>query len=475
MRFAGWLALAVWVAACSSSGPVSYVGDDTGLGDGGTEVAADVLDEEDETAADLLEDAPTEMTELDGADLPDEGTEGPDTLADTAPEDLAAETGGDGGPEEVVPEPLFDVELLEANEDAPWASVRLYSVDHPALGADKFIEKIAHSDPKLAALFGGQTEPSADRFLLHVGPGCTAAPDRAVFLVHGAGGNADLVFVDPDLMGKGLAPRLMDEGLCVFAITFPHPFGNNFNQAIQLAAAMEQARLLAGVERLDLVTHSKGGIVALTYAAGFAQKELGVDYAGDVDRLFLLGVPMAGTDFSFRHPAFNYPVDLYNLTMPSSWDKILEWGVWKDLYNESIYGGAFDGVLQTLAAWDEVYALSVFEQDWYTTYYGGDGFVSHSLGIAKAMEMGGNFMAKLRQHTLPESVGAVVVSGGSALIGGVVWEGTGPSDGLVFEDSAQDKTMLTTVVGEKHFALLNHWDLVAASSAQDWVVQELQK
>lgn len=357
---------------------------------------------------------------------------------------------------------------------APFAACLLLSVEHPGLVAEKFVEKTAQSDPKIASLFDGQTKPGPDRFVLHVGTGCgnDGQPSGAVMLVHGAGSNAVQSFVEPSFLGTGLYKTLTDAGHCVFAVTFPHPFGNNFNQAIELAAALEQARLLSGLAGLDVVAHSKGGMVAVTLASGFGE-EVGLEFQGDIDRLLLLGAPLGGMDFSFRHPAFNFPAEYLQLSMPSSWDKVLEWGVWKDTYADSIYGGAFDGLLQLQAAWDEVYALSMIEQDWYTTYYGGQGFVSHSLGIAAAIDLGGNFMANLKTHDVPAAIPVYLASGGNPIVNGATWEATGPSDGLVFRKSAEDASMLPGLVETKHFPLLNHWDLVSAGTAQEWVVERI--
>jgi pimeloyl-ACP methyl ester carboxylesterase len=427
--------------------------------------------------------APEALSELAGGDqaMPDANGEtsagealGPELSGGDADGAPSEETGADV---EFPPDKVFDSQLEGSSEMAPWAENRLYSVSHPALTGDKFIAKIALGDPDLAALFGGETEPDSSLFVLHVGPGCApgSGGDRPVLLVHGAGAHAQSTFVNPGILpGGGLAPKLIGQGRCVFAVTFPHPFGNNFNQAVQLAAAMEEARLAAGTDRLDVVAHSKGGLAACVLASGMAES-LGLEYQGDMARLVLLGVPLRGLDFSFRHPNANYSAEIFQLPMPTSWDKILEYGVFKDIYDQSIYGGAFDGVLQATAAWDDEYPLSMLETDWWTTYYGGQGFLSHSLGIAKAIEMGGGFIAKLNAHQVPDSVEVSIGSGGSSLVNGVAWETAGPSDGMVFRQSAEAAEMIGNLSGTKHFALLNHWDLVSSAAAQDWVVEILEK
>ena len=464
------------MTGCNSSGPVKYQGTDArdvGRPADAVEPEASGLDDE-IGAVDLVSDEDVEGGAIDAADdfrIPD----GEVGAIDLVPETQELEIGP--ADTEVELGPVFDTTLVQDVDHDPWAQNLLFSVDHPGLTADKFIDKTGKNSPAIAALFGGETEPDADKFVLHVSNnacGQDLPPGKVVFLVHGAGGDADQVWVKPSLMGNtGLVNSLGPKGYCIFAITFPHAFGNNFNQAIQLAAALEQARLIAGVEQMTVIAHSKGGIGAVTYVSGFGEK-VGLEYQGDVDRLVLLGVPLGGMDFSFRHPNFNYPVDLMNLSMPSAWDKILEWGTWKDIYDESIYGGAFDGSLQLTAAFDEEFPLSALEQDWYTTYYGGQGLVSHSLGIAKAIEMSSNFMADFKQQVVTAEVEVFVASGGNPVMNGVPWETSGPSDGLVFQASAQSTGMFENVVETKHFLLLNHWDLVASPIAQDWVLEILQ-
>ncbi len=44
---------------------------------------------------------------------------------------------------------------------------------------------------------------------------------------------------------------------------------------------------------------------------------------------------------------------------------------------------------------------------------------------------------------------------------------------MVFEASAQDETMLTTVAASEHFSLSNHWDLLSSSMVRSWLEEEL--
>ncbi len=311
--------------------------------------------------------------------------------------------------------PVDDLTTKQRPTTEPWQSIELLEFTHSALSGEKFTEKTKQNDAVVAGWFDGKNAPNSGSVVLHVGPGCGDA-QSAVLLVHGAGSNANQSFVDPDMLEGGLASKWIEEGRCVFAVTFPHPFGDNHNQAVQLAAALYRIRVLTGLQKIHVVAHSKGGIVALAYATNF-MAENGLTYQNDMQSLNLIAVPMGGLDFTFRHPAFAYPADLLGLYMPSPWDKILQWGQWKDILEDSIYGGAFDGVLQLTVAWDEEYAVGMVEQDYYTTYYGGTGFVSHSLGITEAINLSGNFMEHLRAGKTPVDLPCRIASGGLQTVG----------------------------------------------------------
>ena len=371
-------------------------------------------------------------------------------------------------------EPAYEVSVASTHQLDPWLEVHHLVVDHAALRDNATIDKTAQTDPRIIGAFDGDDRPGPGHFLLHVSKACggKVLPGRTVLLVPGAGSDAQRSFVEASLLFEGMAPALDAAGYCVLAITFAHPFGDNRNQAVVVAAALEQGRIMTGDDRLQVVAHSKGGIVAVTYASGLLAAE-GVAFAEDIGRLFLLGTPLRGMDFPFRHPNFNYPADLYALPMPGSWDQILEWGAWKDITEESIYGPAFLGPAQLLAPLDEEYPLSQLEQDWYTTWFGGTGLISHSLGIAEAITMSGSYMEALRTKTLPDTVETFLVAGANPLVNGVAWETAGPSDGVVFVSSATDETVSAGTVESETFAALNHWDLVYAPQVRGWIVDRL--
>jgi len=59
----------------------------------------------------------------------------------------------------------------------------------------------------------------------------------------------------------GLQQQLVELGYRVFAITFSHPHGDNYIQAQQLADAVQQVCSRCGVQKVDLVVHSKEALL----------------------------------------------------------------------------------------------------------------------------------------------------------------------------------------------------------------------
>lgn len=488
MRTSAALVLAV-VVGCGSSPVTGEAGaDSAGPGyTGSTQDAAEAgdahsglpdapsggLDGQSDAPSGAVDGGPdaTPGTDATGADaVVDAGAD--TTVGDTGGQGTDAATSGDSASDGSGPAPTYVVTLAGSSAFDPWEEVRHVVVDHPGLVDQTHTERTRYTDSRIVDAFGS-AEPAPGHLLLHISPGCSGAePGRVVVLVPGAGSDAQLSWADPPWLGVGLADTLIADGFCVVALTFSHPFGENLNQAIALAAAVEQVRLLTGVPEVSVVGHSKGGVVALAYVSGLAE-ERGAPFEGDVERLVLLATPIGGTDWSFRHPAFNLPADVWGLPMPGSWDKILEWGLWTDALADSIYGPAFVGVAQLTARWDSVHPLSMVEQDWYTTYEGGWGFVSHSLGIDAAIELGGDFMARLHEHQVPGSIAVSIGAGATPLVSGVALETTGPSDGLVFLQSATQTDLFASPPEVEVLVPLNHWDLVASEAAHAWVHSRL--
>lgn len=190
----------------------------------------------------------------------------------------------------------------------------------------------------------------------------------------------------------------------------------------------------------------------------------------------------------------------------------------------------FPGHRQILARWDGVYALPgeqtwmgvyALQPDWMTTYYGGLGFQSWSEGIDEAIDAGGGLIAALHDRGVDPGIALFLLAGEnplmpngaedwlaesfdaawldlygqalddwSGLVADAVGNGlddvgitegevqgiaggdlvlgdiSGPSDGLVFVDSATDAAALTgrgAVVVETRTVNLSHIDLLYAS------------
>lgn len=437
-----------------------------GVGDDGLD---DGLDDADGVAA--ADSVPSPDSVGDGAAYDD--VVRADAAQDAAQDDSGAPPDGGADADAAGTAGIFAITVEATLDGGLWDQVERLRFDHDALAPETYIAKTRQRDEAVIAAFGGDAAPPPERFLLHAAAGWDTAVGVPVLLVHGAGSHATESFADPDPAGfrPGMAAALAEDGRPVFAVTFPARFGDNVNQALELAAALQRVREKTGAARVDVVAHSKGGVVLLAYLGGLLASR-GVPYQADVRRVILAGAPMGGTDFSFRHPNFNYSSAVWGLELPSSWDQLLLLGVWQDRLEESIYGGAYQGLVQTLVRWDDVHALSMLEQDWYTTYEGGYGFVSHSLGIDAAIEMGDQFMARLRASALPAGLPVALLVGSGSLVNGVPWETTGPSDGLVFVASAADTEWLEgagAVVTGELLLDVNHWELLYAAEAIEWI------
>lgn len=399
--------------------------------------------------------------------------------------------------------------------------------------SEAFNQGIAWADtdttPWIRTCFASATPPSST-FLLHVGLNAAIAEGTPILLVHGAGDNGSRGFVT-------LATKLDRLRRPVFALTFAHPHGDMFQQAEIVADAIAVIRERTGAAQVDLVGHSKGGVAAVLYASHTADQDWGrpdyeqhgTPYRGDVRKLVLAATPLGGVDTSFRWSSTNFlALDPVTTVGPSSWDRYYPLGTGNLLVFDDLSDGdlmpagldVFPGQRQLLArqdaplpgsqAWLGTYAL---QQDWYTTYEGGLGFVSRSPGIDDAVAAGGDLVAKLTTAGVDPDVAVYLLAGTNPLMpnadaalaelfgdamtrqdyadlvadiddhgvplaadadeldgldsGAVVLgEVTGISDGLVFLDSATKAAAVdargATIV-ETYTADLSHLDLLYAS------------
>jgi hypothetical protein len=125
-----------------------------------------------------------------------------------------------------------------------------------------------------------------------------------------------------------------------------------------------------------------------------------------------------------------------------------------------------------LARWDGVYGVNTSTQDWYTTYYGGQGFYTSGPGIQAAIDAG-SLIAAIHAAPTPAAVPVYLLAGGSATIVGIWNETRGPSDGVVFVNSALDTTGVTTVGATTLVASANHlqlgWATAVMATVAGWL------
>jgi triacylglycerol lipase len=289
--------------------------------------------------------------------------------------------------------------------------------------------------PHSAQLFGDPT-PHSRTFLLHFAPGwSTAQAATPTLLVPGATSSAS------GTLGL-LALHLAGQGRAVFALSFAHPHGDCFQQAEQVANAIERIRELTGAEQVDLVGHSKGGIAAAVYTShvtgrswgdagsrGEVYTTHGTPYRGDVRRLIAAGSPLGGLDTSFRWTS-NHLVTAAGdpPPVPSAWQRYYPLGtasvlVYDELTAVDLWpedGDPYPGQAQLLRAWDDEHPLPgsraelgayAVQVDWLTTYYGGFGFWSWGPGLEDAADAGGRLVDQLEGAGVDPDVEVAVLYG----------------------------------------------------------------
>jgi len=378
----------------------------------------------------------------------------------------------------------FDGKPLLVTASGDWPRVELHEDRSPVFGREPFAAAARQDEAEIIAAFAGETEPPSARFLLHGAPGHDRPDDGRppVLLVHGAVVDATTAFGAASFKGRGgvgLAARLARSGRRVFAITFAHPHGCNFLWSEQVANAIARIRTLTGAKAVDVVAHSKGGIAARLYASDLRKPGL-TRFRGDIRRLVLAGVPNAGLDVAFAYPNLGYWVIHHRASAPVVWTDALCYGAWRDLRADSLYaapagGGAFPGQAQMLARFDSVYGLfegDPAQRDVETTYRGGRGKVSVSLGIGRAIEDGGGLVAKLEKTGVDRRVEVALLAGSKPHLMGFVGERRGPSDGLVLVRSALSTDGIARSgarVLRRDVLHLSHVELACAEPALAWI------
>ncbi|MDD4801532.1 MAG: alpha/beta fold hydrolase [Syntrophomonas sp.] len=321
----------------------------------------------------------------------------------------------------------------------------------------------------------GTSRPGADKYLLHFAPGWKSNPNQnPVILIHGAGLDATSFTNLYNLGFEGIQQQLVSLGYRVFALTFSHSHGDNFIQAEQLADAILRVKNLCKVQKVDIVAHSKGGVATRIYISNMST----TPYRGDVRKYIMLGTPNLGVDFAFRNPALSYPIYLSESNGVIAWDKMNCLNIMIDTADRAIYAdGTFPGQSQMLHRWDDQYPLDITQPDWWTTYYGGSGFVSHSRGIEIAIADGGDLIAKLEKKAIEPEIEISVLAGDNHMFGLIPGESAGSSDGLVFVDSVFNTDAMLSKgakLSVKTTLQVNHMELLFSPQVVHWVSQQLE-
>lgn len=319
--------------------------------------------------------------------------------------------------------------------------------------------------------FGGDGSPHSSKFLMYYAPGWNSNPKATpVLLVHGANQDADLAWADPNEAGpygcgryscpsSGLMQQLVNDGYKVFAVNFPHKNGDGYFWSEQIADAIKVVKARTGALKVDVVAWSKAASNARMYVSS-VRKSWGTAYQGDVRKLILLGSANNGIDLSFRH-GWTFSLTIYPecggvINGPSPHDRLVCYGLWRN-GDEWTYDSAyFPGSKQLLKRWDGVYGLPTYEQDWYTTYYGGYGYYTRGDGIQPLLSA--SLVDTIRYAPSASGVSVYNLCGNQNDIALLHNEHTGPSDGVVFISSCLDNVGVTSYGGGATVSV-NHLEL----------------
>lgn len=377
-----------------------------------------------------------------------------------------------------------DVEVQGRFATSTWAwTERLFDSD-PHFKQQNFHPRGHQAGAEVVAAFGSDTPHSGNVLLHYAGAPPAGVPHQKhpVVLVHGANKNGDFWW-DPEENGsqKGLPQKLRAEGFDVYAVSFAHPHDDNFFEAEQLSNSIKRVKQLTGADQVDLVAHSKGGPPARSYVSDF-RKPWMTPYGNDVHRLVLVAAPNGGIDSSFRNSSSNLALAGWSksplLNAPMSWDSMRYFGtVPVDTTDKAFDASGKDywpGQDQILGKWDNKFPLPMWQQDWWTTYHGGTGFVSHSKGIDYYIKQGENYIAGMNDKKISPEVQVAVLAGDNPNLPGILNEYTGPSDGLLFIDSALHVPNTPNVM-TKQVLHLNHKSLVSDEKGQTWISDTLKR
>jgi hypothetical protein len=367
-----------------------------------------------------------------------------------------------------------------------WDSVELWRDTDTAWPAEHYLPDGRQDQTGEVATLFGSAEPPGSEFLLYRAPGWNTNSGPPVLLVMGANDDVDREYSDPAAGGAGscgvlvcpstgLMQHLAGAGYRVFAVDFADTQGDNYEWAQAISDALSRVTAETGTTTADLVAWSKGAFAARMYVAGVAPS-WGRGYQGNVSKLVLIGNPNGGLDYTFAHGTEGNPL-IYpecggSLNGPSPSQSYTCFLVRYAEPNLSIDSNYFTGQRQMLARWDGTYGVDETQDDWYTTYYGGTGFVSTSNGIQYAIAHG-SLVSTIQGTPVPASVPTYLLCGGAPTLIGFYDEARGPSDGVLFDRSCEATTgignvaAVTMIAGDNHLML--GWEATAENTISNWL------
>ncbi|GAB3028964.1 esterase/lipase family protein [Bowmanella dokdonensis] len=366
-----------------------------------------------------------------------------------------------------------------------WVKVERWRDTSGNIGAETYPADGRGDQSGQRATFFGTGQPHPSRFLLYHAPGWNSNTKPVpVLLIHGANQDADIAWANPNeagnygcgrqsCPGSGLMQILSGNNFKVFALSLAHKNGDGYIWSQQIANAIALVKSKTGASKVDLVTWSKSAFNARMYVSSLTQS-WGQSYASDVRRLIMLGAPNNGIDWSFRH-GWNHTFAVYPgcggvINGPTAHDEIYCYWLWRSGPQWTYASSYFPGASQMLKRWDGQYSLPVAEQDWYTTYYGGQGYYTYGQGIDAFTPY--SLVDMVRQAGTDADVEVFNLCGNQADIALIHNEHTGPSDGVVFVQSCLDGTGISNYAGSATIAV-NHlelgWTNAGTSQIQAWL------
>lgn len=373
-------------------------------------------------------------------------------------------------------------QVVQKVQGKVWPSMELLRT--PGLPPEPMEARGRQQDPDVVACFGTNLPPATDACLHDGGAPANLTSPVPVLLIHGANVNATSNWALPPYTDRksGLMQYLRDHGYRVFAVTFANKHGDNFVWVNQIHNAIDRIRHITGSDQVDTVAHSKGGFALRMYTSDIVGPGMNGPYQKHVRKAIFIGTPHRGLDYTFRNSVVHWALipesDDAVKYAPVAWTKALIYGSWVDSSRSSFMGPYFKGQAQMMARWDKVYPIIPTNPDWYTTYNGGQGFVSQSPGIDKVIEASGNIVEQLKHSPVDPKIQVANLAGNSPTIPGLLNEMSGPSDGIAFVKSAaavEDLTAGGARLLDQKIMPLHHIQLVTDPTAMSWVEQQLRK